>query len=70
MLSISRDVFEVTTNMVAGAVINCILTYYLFGVSPSFAILSTGIFFIVSWLRSYAFRKLFRRLENKQLEDI
>jgi hypothetical protein len=70
MLKMSRDALEVNTNMVGGAVINCVITYYLFGVSPEFALLSTGIFFVTSWLRSYGFRKLFRYLENKQLEDI
>jgi len=66
----NKDLLEVTINMVAGAIITCVLTYYLFGVSPEFALLSTVIFFVASWIRSYAFRKLFRNLENKQLEDI
>mgnify|MGYP003653630250 CR=1 FL=1 len=44
----TSDVMEVNVNMVVGAVINTAITYYLFDITPQFALVSTGIFFIAS----------------------
>ena len=60
----TSDVMEVNVNMVVGAVINTTITYYLFDITPQFALVSTGIFFIASWVRSYGLRRLFRYLEE------
>ena len=59
------DVAEVSANMIFGALINCTLTYFIFGVTAKFALATTGLFFAVSWIRSYGFRKLFRHLEKR-----
>jgi hypothetical protein len=63
-----RDLAEVSINMIAGAVLNCVITYFLFEVTVGFALWSTLIFFVASWVRSYGFRLLFRHIENKQLK--
>lgn len=63
-----RDLTEVSINMIAGAVLNCVITYFLFEVTVEFALWSTLIFFVASWVRSYGFRLLFRHIENKQLK--
>jgi len=52
--------------MVTGALVNTVITYYLFDITPQFALVSTVIFFVVSWVRSYGLRKLFRYLEERQ----
>jgi len=62
----TSDVMEVNVNMVTGALVNTVITYYLFDITPQFALVSTVIFFIVSWVRSYGLRKLFRYLEERQ----
>ena len=61
----TSDVQEVNVNMVVGAVINTTITYYLFDITPQFALVSTGIFFVASWVRSYGLRRLFRYLEER-----
>ena len=62
----TSDIMEVHVNMVVGAVVNTAITYYLFDITPQFALVSTGIFFTVSWVRSYGLRRLFRYLEERQ----
>ena len=63
--AMTSDVLEVNVNMIVGAVINTAITYYLFDITPQFALVSTGIFFIASWVRSYGLRRLFRYLEER-----
>jgi len=60
---IIRDNCEVLTNMLAGAVINYLLTMIIFGVSAKFAIGTTALFFSVSYVRSYIIRRMFRKGE-------
>ena len=61
------DTLETTVSMVSGMIINCTLTYFVFGVTPLFALGISCMFFCVSWCRSYAVRKLFRYMENKKI---
>jgi hypothetical protein len=62
---IIRDNLEVLTNMVAGALINYALTMLIFGVSAQFALGTTVVFFIASYIRSYTIRRMFRKGEGK-----
>jgi hypothetical protein len=64
-VSTKRDHTEVISNMICGAVINYLLTMLIFGVSAQFAIGTTVIFFIASYIRSYTIRRLFRKGEKK-----
>ena len=59
-----NDFLETNVNMTTGMVINFTLTYFVFGVTPAFALGTTMMFFCVSWTRSYLVRKLFRHIEN------
>ena len=59
------DILETNVNMALGMVINCTVTYYMFGVTPLFALGSTGVFFALSWTRYYLIRKWFRYRENR-----
>lgn len=63
---IIRDNCEVLTNMLAGAVINYLLTMIIFGVSAKFAIGTTALFFSVSYVRSYIIRRMFRKGEGNE----
>lgn len=63
-MSIIRDNIEVSTNMISGAVINYFLTLLLFGVSVEFALGTTVLFFIASYVRSIIVRRLFRKGED------
>ena len=63
-MSLIRDNIEVSTNMIAGAVINYLLTILLFGVSAEFALGTTVLFFIASYTRSIIIRRLFRKGEE------
>lgn len=58
------DSLEVTANMVLGAVINCTLTYLIFGVTVAYALSVTALMFTIGWLRSFGIRRLFRWLGN------
>ena len=60
------DIKETTVNMVLGLVINNLLTILMFGVSFNFAIGTSCIFFIVSFIRSYAVRSYYRKKEEKE----
>ncbi len=53
---------ETLVNTIGGAIINCILTYFLFDVSPEFAVGTTAIFFCVSYMRTYLVRCWFEKL--------
>jgi hypothetical protein len=65
-MSYTLDNAEVMTSMVAGAIINWLLTMAIFGVSVEFAIGTTAIFFCVSYARSYVIRRIFRRIEERK----
>ena len=60
-----NDLKEATINMLSGMVINCMLTYFIFGVTPLFALGTSTIFFCVSWTRTYIIRRIFRYLEER-----
>lgn len=60
----AMDSLEVTVNMVGGAVINCILTFLIFGITITQALWVTALFFVVSWGRSFSVRRVFRWLSN------
>ena len=64
-MSKKRDNAEVLTSMVSGAVINWLLTLAIFGVSVEFAIGTTAIFFVCSYVRSYVIRRIFRSYEQR-----
>lgn len=59
------DLLETTASMLIGMVINWCLVQYIFGVTPFFALGSTGVFFCASWIRVYTLRKVFRHMETK-----
>ena len=63
----TSDIYETNVNMILGCIINCVLTYIIFDVTPQFAMGSTAIFFCVSWTRSYYVRRYFR---NKEMRGI
>ena len=60
--SLTMDSLEVTTNMVLGALINCSLTYLIFGITVVQALWVTALFFAIGWARSFSLRRLFRWL--------
>lgn len=64
-MSLVRDNIEVTTNMILGAVINYLLTLLIFGVSMQFALGTTIIFAVASYVRSLLIRRCFRKNESK-----
>ena len=57
---LKRDVAESIANMAIGAAVNWFAVLFLFGVSFSFATLSTFIFFGLSFIRSLVIRRMFR----------
>jgi len=59
----TSDIYETNVNMTLGCIINCVLTYIIFDVTPQFALGSTAIFFFFSWVRSYWVRRYFRSIE-------
>lgn len=60
------DHLEATANVVIGAAINYGLVLALFGVSANKAGWTTAVFIAVSYGRTIAIRKWFRRKENGQ----
>ncbi|MDG4811896.1 hypothetical protein P8629_02650 [Hydrogenovibrio sp. 3SP14C1] len=57
---------EVSANQVVGIIIGWCIVYFLFPLfdflpQEQVATISTGIFFIASYLRSYAIRRLFNK---------
>jgi hypothetical protein len=64
-MSRTLDNAEVATSMVSGAVINYLLTMLIFGVSHTFALGTTALFFCVSYLRSYIIRRIFRKIGER-----
>jgi len=65
--------YEVLINQILGIAFGWIVIYfiypYLIPLGPAtMATMSSGIFFIVSYIRLYAIRILFRYLEEKQKE--
>ncbi len=60
----SLDALEVTVNMIAGILINYLLTVVMFGVSLEFAAATSFVFFVASWTRSYIVRRIFRKCDE------
>lgn len=65
MNNLKRDNLEITISMISGAVINYLLTLYLFGVSAEYAIGTSVVFFTCSYLRSIIIRRIFRKGEEE-----
>lgn len=65
-MSIKRDNLEVLTDMIAGGLINYVLTMLIFGVSGKFALATTVVFFVISYMRKLVIRRMFRRNEEKR----
>ncbi len=61
----TNDTKETWSNTIIGGVLNCLLTQLMFGVTPTFAISTTGVFFIVSWIRCRLIRKYYRSKEDE-----
>lgn len=56
------DAIEATTNAVVGLVASWVITYWLTGFTAAQSAAFTALFFGISFLRSYAIRKVFRWL--------
>ena len=59
-MSKAKDRKEAWANVLIGASINWVLTLIMFGASPSFVTLTTLVFMVASWTRSYCIRRWFR----------
>lgn len=61
--------YEVTLNQVVGILVGYGIVYFLFPLfdhlpQSQVASISTGLFFVSSYLRSYVIRRLFERIKN------
>lgn len=59
-----RDLFETFVQMVTGFMLNGLLTMWLLGVNVVEAIGLSAIFFVASFIRQFAVRLIFRRIEG------
>lgn len=50
---------EAATNVIVGGVVSWLLTIWIFGVTPHFALMATVVYAVASYLRSYFIRRLF-----------
>jgi hypothetical protein len=63
-MSKTRDRKEALTNVLVGAAINWILSLGMFNATPAFVTLTTLVFMVSSWTRSYLLRRWFRSKES------
>tara|TARA_R110000765_G_scaffold52906_1_gene106256 strand:- start:215 stop:400 length:186 start_codon:yes stop_codon:yes gene_type:complete len=61
---VKRDLFETFVQMVTGFMLNGLLTMWLLGVNVVEAIGLSAIFFVASFIRQFAVRLIFRRIEG------
>jgi hypothetical protein len=59
-----RDGLEAFLNVTIGGILNLFANMIIFGVGFTFATWATVLFFAMSYGRTIAIRKIFRRLEN------
>ena len=59
-----RDLLETFVQMVTGFMLNGLLTMWLLGVNVVEAIGLSAIFFVASFIRQFAVRLIFRRIEG------
>ena len=58
------DLLETSISLFVGIVINAVLTVFIFNVSVTFALGSTAVFTVFSFLRMFILRRVFRKIEN------
>lgn len=62
-MKISNDLKETILNIVIGTIVSTYITTQIFIVPVAFAMGATAVYTVSSFLRMYALRKIFRRIE-------
>lgn len=58
------DAIEAITNATVGLVVSVLLTWLWLGFAPMQSVIITAVFFVVSTVRAYVLRRIFRRIGN------
>ena len=58
------DLLETIVSLLVGTIINTVITVFIFNVSVTFALGTTVVYTVFSFLRMYILRRIFRRMED------